>query len=84
MPTVTSAQRICVAVPEGSVMMYSPNVMHRGRGNEYDKDRLIVTLTLMGANGLVPNGIPLACLPQDEGRWYIEDSRLHRAEETRY
>ena len=41
-------------------MMYSPNVMHRGRAHVLDKDRLIVTLTLMGSNGLVPNGIPLA------------------------
>ena len=41
-------------------MMYSPNVMHRGRAHVLDKDRLIVTLTLMGYNGLVPNGIPLA------------------------
>jgi hypothetical protein len=51
---------IPVAVPEGSLMMYSPNVMHRGRAHVLDEDRLIVTLTLMGSNGLVPNGIPLA------------------------
>ena len=42
------------------MMMYSPNVMHRGRAHVLDEDRLIVTLTLMGSNGLVPNGIPLA------------------------
>ena len=29
-------------------------------------------LTLMGASGLVPNGIPLVVQPEDAGRWWLE------------
>jgi ectoine hydroxylase-related dioxygenase (phytanoyl-CoA dioxygenase family) len=68
-------QGIVVAVPAGTVVMYSPNAMHRGRGNDTDKERVSLTLTLMGANGLVPEGIPLAICLEDEGKWYLDVAR---------
>lgn len=51
-----------MAVPQGSVVFYSPNVLHRA--NVHDAERIILTLTLMGEHGLVPNGISLAVEPQ--------------------
>ena len=101
--TGTKVQMLTQRMCQGTVMMYSPNVMHRGRANTHDKEaltllallvgyestytdtffsppssqRIIITLTLMGAHGLVPNGIPLAVLPQDEGRWFLEHAALN-------
>jgi hypothetical protein len=72
---VDGVQGIVVAVPAGTVVMYSPNAMHRGRGNDTDKERVSLTLTLMGANGLVPEGIPLAICLEDEGKWYLDVAR---------
>mmetsp|Transcript_98697 Transcript_98697/g.159080 ORF Transcript_98697/g.159080 Transcript_98697/m.159080 type:complete len:290 (-) Transcript_98697:701-1570(-) len=68
---------LSIAVPEGSVMVYSPNVLHRGRGNEHHLERTIMTMTLMGQHGLVPNGIPLASLPEDEASWYLARGLLN-------
>ena len=62
---------IILIQPEGSVMVYSPNVLHRGRGNKHHLERTIMTMTLMGQHGLIPNGIPLASLPEDEASWYL-------------
>ena len=67
---------LSMAVPAGSVVMYSPNLLHRGRANQHGIDRLILTFTLAGKHGLVPNGIPLAVQPQDEGRWWLRAGRL--------
>lgn len=70
------ASSVRLAVPEGSVVVYSPNLVHRGGANTHAEKRLAVTLNLMGANGLVPNGIPLAVLPEDAGRWRIAGGEL--------
>jgi hypothetical protein len=70
------ASGVKLAVPEGSVVVYSPNLVHRGGANTHAKERLAVTLNLMGSNGLVPNGIPLAVLPEDAGRWRLAAGRL--------
>lgn len=67
------ATRVALAVPAGSVVVYSPNLVHRGAAHTAAHERLAVTLNLMSVNGLVPNGIPLAVLPQDAGRWRLID-----------
>ena len=74
---------VAVAVPAGSVVFYSPNLLHRGRANEHPNERIILTLTLMGAHGLIPNGIPLAVQPEDDGRWWLADGRLVDVEASR-
>jgi len=68
--------RVTIAVPAGSVMCYSPNVVHRGGANTSEKERLIIALTLVGAHGLIPHGIPLAIEAQDQGRWWLEGGKL--------
>ena len=70
------AEGVTVAVPAGSVTVYSPNVVHRGRANTRGETRLTAVLTLMGTSGLVPNGIPLAIQPEDAGRWWLEAGEL--------
>ena len=67
---------MAIAASAGTVTIYSPNVVHRGRANTHGDARLTVVLTLVGASGLVPNGIPLAIEPEDAGRWWIEGGRL--------
>lgn len=65
-----------MAVPAGSVVFYSPNVVHRGRANSLGEERLAVTMNIMGGRGLVPDGIPLAVHPDDAGRWWLVDGAL--------
>ena len=67
---------IPIAVPAGSVVFYSPNLVHRGRANRLGEARLAVTMNVMGARGLVPDGIPLAVHPADAGRWWLIDGAL--------
>ena len=67
---------VALAVPAGSVTVYSPNVVHRGRANTHGEERLTQVLTLMGASGLVPNGIPLVIEREDAGRWWLEAGEL--------
>jgi ectoine hydroxylase-related dioxygenase (phytanoyl-CoA dioxygenase family) len=67
---------LSIAVPQGSVVFYSPNLVHRGRANSLDEERLAVTMNVMGARGLVPDGIPLAVHPADAGRWWLMDGAL--------
>ena len=67
---------VSIAAKAGTVTVYSPNLVHRGRANTLDRARLTVTLTLMGASGLVPYGIPLAVEPTDAGHWWIEGNKL--------
>jgi len=65
-----------IAVPAGSLMCYSPNVVHRGGANTSDKKRWTLALTLLGEHGLIPNGIPLAVQQQDQGRWWLQGGEL--------
>ena len=44
--------------------------------NTSDKERLAMALTLVGAHGLIPNGIPLAVHPQDQGQWWLGGGEL--------
>ena len=67
---------LTVAATAGTVTIYTPNVVHRGRANTLVDDRLTTVLTLMGASGLVPNGIPLAIEPEDAGRWWMEGGQM--------
>ena len=41
-----------------------------------------LVLTVMGASGLVPNGIPLAVQPEDAGRWWLEGGELREVDPT--
>mmetsp|Transcript_17316 Transcript_17316/g.31559 ORF Transcript_17316/g.31559 Transcript_17316/m.31559 type:complete len:502 (+) Transcript_17316:1-1506(+) len=68
---------VTAAVVQGSVLFYSPFLLHRGRANTLHSDRLAVTGTLLGEGGLVPNGIPLAVRPEDAGRWWLFNGALH-------
>ena len=70
------APSVTVAVPAGSVTVYSPNVLHRGKANARREERLTVVLTLMGAGGLMPNSIPLVVQEEDAGRWWLENGEL--------
>ena len=76
------ADGVAVAVPAGSVTVYTPNVVHRGRANALRETRLSLVLTVMGASGLVPNGIPLAVQPEDAGRWWLEGGELREVDPT--
>ena len=71
---------VTIAVPPGTVVFYSPNIVHRGRANRIHKERLALTMNLMGSNGLVPNGIPLAVHPGDAGRWWLVTGKLSKSE----
>eukprot|EP00966_Prymnesium_polylepis_P325667 7381641-Prymnesium_polylepis.1 len=73
-----TAASVAVAVPAGSVTVYTPNVVHRGTANARAETRLTLVLTLMGASGLIPNGIPLAVEPDDAGRWWLEAGELRK------
>lgn len=66
-----AAPSVIVAVPEGTVTVYSPNVVHRGRANTHTEDRLTLVLSLVSESGLVPDGIPLAVQAEDAGRWWL-------------
>ena len=66
-----AAPSVIVAVPEGTVTVYSPNVVHRGRANTHTDERLTLVLTLVSESGLVPDGIPLAVQAEDAGRWWL-------------
>lgn len=69
---VDSAHGVAIAVPAGTVTIYSPNLVHRGRANTHSDERMTAVLTLVGASGLVPNSIPLAVQPGDAGRWWLQ------------
>ena len=58
------------------LVFYSPNVVHRGRANASPRERLALTLNLVGANGLVPSAIPLAVDRRDAGRWWLVGGEL--------
>jgi hypothetical protein len=77
-PTPPLPSEISVAVPAGSLLCYSPCLTHRGGANTAAQDRLVMTLTLMGTNGVMPSGIPFAIQPEDEGQWCLEEGRLNR------
>jgi hypothetical protein len=48
-----------------------------GQGaNTSDRERLAMALTLVGAHGLIPNGIPLAVHPRDQGQWWLGGGEL--------
>ena len=38
--------RIKVSVPAGTVVVYSPNVVHRGRANQLELPRVVLSLPL--------------------------------------
>jgi len=63
---------VSIAVPAGSVMCYSPHVVHRGGANTHSQDRLVIALTLMAAHGRAPEGIPLAIRKEDQGKWWMQ------------
>ena len=42
-------QGVSIAVPAGTVVFYSPNLVHRGRANWLSEERLAVTINVMGA-----------------------------------
>tara|TARA_B100000795_G_scaffold251495_1_gene220390 strand:- start:1645 stop:2025 length:381 start_codon:yes stop_codon:yes gene_type:complete len=42
-------QGVSIAVPAGTVVFYSPNLVHRGRANRLSEERLAVTINVMGA-----------------------------------
>jgi len=84
--------QITIAVPEGSVMCYSPNVVHRGGANTHSLERLVVALTLMSRQSVEStgysatrqeNGIPLAIQPQDQGQWWLGEGGLVRKADIR-
>jgi len=68
---------LTIAVPAGSVLCYSPNVMHRGNANTHTKDRLVFALSLMASHALIPQGVPFAIHEDDEGQWWLRGGELH-------
>jgi len=80
-PCPLPTTRVSMAVPAGSVVFYSPNLLHRGRANQHGLERLILTFSVVGKHGLVPNSIPLAVQPQDQGKWWLHAGRLQQANE---
>mmetsp|Transcript_26277 Transcript_26277/g.43589 ORF Transcript_26277/g.43589 Transcript_26277/m.43589 type:complete len:667 (-) Transcript_26277:86-2086(-) len=67
---------VVAAVPEGTVTLYSPSLIHRGRANTHVQDRLFVGLTFLGRDGVVPSGIPFVLRPHDLGRWWLTNGAL--------
>ena len=69
----------------GTVVLYSPNLVHRGGGytdvvahqaHEVAVGRLVVTLTLLGVDALLPFEHPITVSPEDAGRWWVEGGRV--------
>ena len=70
-------EAVAVAVPAGTVTLYSPSIVHRGRANLHPSaPRLSLTFTILGAGGLLPTGIPYAGQPEDEWRWSLVNGEL--------
>ena len=63
---------IALALPRGSVVVYRLDVRHRGGAHTLQEDRLIASLTVLGAHALVPYGVPFVVQPADAGRWWID------------
>ena len=72
-------RQVKMAVPKGTVVFYSPSVMHRGSNHTLlNEDRLIITVTLMTPDVRMPSdgmtfGIPNTIFLEDAGRWWLEN-----------
>lgn len=71
-----AARGIRVAVPAGSVTLYSPRLIHRGSANTHTAERCSLTLTLLAKGGMLPPGIPYTIEAADAFRWRLECGRL--------
>eukprot|EP00933_Yihiella_yeosuensis_P029016 TRINITY_DN22755_c0_g1_i1.p1 TRINITY_DN22755_c0_g1~~TRINITY_DN22755_c0_g1_i1.p1 ORF type:complete len:652 (-),score=115.86 TRINITY_DN22755_c0_g1_i1:99-1934(-) len=77
-PDVPANKRptIPVEVPAGSVIFYSPKLLHRGRANTTTKDRVTLTFNLLGCSGLLPAGVPYTMQPEDSWKWCLSEGSL--------
>ena len=88
---------VAMAVPKGTVILYQPNLVHRGGAHTLRDDRTIIVLTLLGSNAHMPINFVFNVAPEDVGRWWVrggevldgrdaaaaDDSGVRRAEELR-
>lgn len=70
------ARAVDVVVPEGTVTLYAPHLMHRGTANVRQTERVSLTFTLIGEHGLLPPGIPYTMRPEDSWRWWLDRGEL--------
>lgn len=73
------AASVAMAVPAGSIVLYAPSLRHRGRAHTQGEDRVVVALTLLGARGQPPCGIPITASPEDVGRWWLVDGAVQES-----
>jgi ankyrin repeat protein len=75
-----SATGVVMAVPEGTVVVYSPSLVHRGGVHtlrlQEGSERLVLALTVMGQHALLPTGVPITLSEEDAGRWWLESGTL--------
>lgn len=71
-----AARGVRVAVPAGSVTLYSPRLIHRGSANTHMAERCSLTLTLLAEGGMLPPGIPYTMEAADAFSWRLESGRL--------
>lgn len=71
-----SDKTVTMAVPAGSITIYSPSLRHRGRANRLRKERRFIGMTLLGTGGVVPAGIPYTMYQHDFGRWSFAHGSL--------
>lgn len=72
---------VTVAVPAGTVTLYSPHVQHRGSANTHSTaEPLSLVLTLVGDNGLLPPSLRHMLRPEDSWRWWLHEGGLHERE----
>ena len=55
------------AVPKGSLVIWSSEVVHRGGANKSEKDRPVFYFSLLGSTGEKPVGATYSLRPEDRG-----------------
>merc|ERR1712224_784446 len=60
-----------VAVPAGTVTLYSSRLWHRGSENLSDRERIFCFLTVMEADSPAPPGLIHTMSREDVGMWIV-------------
>lgn len=68
-----------VAVPAGTVTVYSSRVWHRGGANKSERERVFCFLTLVEAGSPAPPGLIHTLSREDVGKWAVGETGLVRA-----